>query len=144
MSCYTLKPNDAIESLFVYSEADFESNQLTPIDRFQELQVTESGWRKFPSVYETNGTNWLRVKEGWIHFTRVYQIPKRYKYLSTLIYFGEEPDIVFNDLVKTICNLFDLFSNPMIFAFYKGYTDFKFLHYAELLKRSDDIHSRLI
>lgn len=69
VSCYTFKPNDAIEPLFVYSEANFESNQLTPIDRFQELQVTESGWGKFPSVYETKGTNWLRVKEGWIHLT---------------------------------------------------------------------------
>ena len=80
MSCYTFKPNDAIESLFVYSEANFESNQLTPIDRFQELQVTESGWRKFPSVYETNGTNWLRVKEGWIHSL----LPTKRSYSSTL------------------------------------------------------------
>lgn len=49
-----------------------------------------------------------------------------------------------NNRIYTTCNLFDLLSNPMIFAFYKGYTDFKFLRYAELLKRSDDIYSRLI
>ncbi|KPL96263.1 hypothetical protein [Vibrio splendidus] len=69
VSCYTFKPNDAIEPLSVYADADFASNKLTPIDRFQELQVSESGWGNFPSVYETNGTNWLRVKEGWIHLT---------------------------------------------------------------------------
>lgn len=69
VSCYTFKPNDAIEPLLVYSDADFHSNQLTPIRRFQELQVSESGWGTFPIVYEKNGTNWLRVKEGWIHLT---------------------------------------------------------------------------
>lgn len=69
VSCYTFKSTDAIEPLSVYADADFASNKLTPIDRFQQLQVSESGWGSFPIVYETNGTDWLRVKEGWIHLT---------------------------------------------------------------------------
>jgi hypothetical protein len=69
VSCYTFKPNDAIEPLSVYADANFDSNKLAPINLFQELQVSESGWGKFPAVYETNGTNWLKVKEGWIHLT---------------------------------------------------------------------------
>ncbi|MEZ9701702.1 hypothetical protein AB4455_18475 [Vibrio sp. 10N.261.46.E12] len=69
VSCYTFKPNDAIEPLSVYVDANLNSSKLTPIKRFKELQVSESGWGQFPAVYETNGTNWLRVKEGWIHLT---------------------------------------------------------------------------
>ncbi|PMG11765.1 hypothetical protein BCU98_02800 [Vibrio splendidus] len=69
VSCYTFKSNDAIEPLSVYADANFDSNKLTPINRFQELQVSESGWGNFPAVYKTNGTNWLKVKEGWIHLT---------------------------------------------------------------------------
>lgn len=69
VSCYSFKPENAIEPLVTYAAADFESNKLKSIDRFQELQVSESGWGSFPIVYETNGTNWLRVKEGWIHLT---------------------------------------------------------------------------
>ncbi len=49
-----------------------------------------------------------------------------------------------NKRIYTTCNLFELLSNPMILAFYQGYTDFKFLRYAELLKKSDDVYSRLI
>ena len=69
VSCYTFKPSDAIAPLPVYSSASFESDQLTSIERFQELQVSYSGWGRFPIVYDKNGTNWLRVKEGWIHLT---------------------------------------------------------------------------
>lgn len=36
VSCYTFKPTDAIEPLLVYSNADFNSNKLTLINRFQE------------------------------------------------------------------------------------------------------------
>lgn len=69
VSCYTFKPSDAIAPLPVYSSASFESDQLSSIERFQELQVSDSGWGRFPIVYDKNGTNWLRVKEGWIHLT---------------------------------------------------------------------------
>ena len=78
VSCYTFKPNDAITPLPVYSNASFESDQLTSIERFQELQVSDSGWGRFPIVYETNGTNWFRVKEGWIHLTLADQTLVRF------------------------------------------------------------------
>lgn len=78
VSCYTFKSNDAIEPLLVYADADFNSNKLIPINRFQELKVSESGWGSFPIVYETSGTNWLRVKEGWIHLTLADQTLVQY------------------------------------------------------------------
>ena len=48
-----------------------------------------------------------------------------------------------NNKVYTTCNLADLDSNPWIASMRSGLTDFKFLRYAELLKRKEDVYSRL-
>ncbi|WP_060980692.1 helix-turn-helix transcriptional regulator [Vibrio splendidus] len=48
-----------------------------------------------------------------------------------------------NNKVYTTCNLADLDSNPWIVSMRSGLTDFKFLRYAELSKRKEDVYSRL-
>ncbi|CAH7215899.1 helix-turn-helix domain-containing protein [Vibrio chagasii] len=48
-----------------------------------------------------------------------------------------------NNKVYTTCNLAEFDRNPWVMAIRKGLTDFKFLRYAELSKRKEDVYSRL-
>lgn len=66
---------------------------------------------------------------------------------SSLAQFIEDSNSGFlflqNNKVYTTCNLAELDRNPWILSIRKGLTDFKFLRYAELSKRKEDVYSRL-
>lgn len=40
-----------------------DSQPIEQVLRFSELQVSESGWGTFPSVYQIQDNNWVRLKK---------------------------------------------------------------------------------
>jgi len=69
ISCYQFTPEQSVPAISVYAAPDLDSQPIEYIARFSELEVSESGWGTFPNVYQTQGENWVRLKEGWIHLS---------------------------------------------------------------------------
>ena len=38
--------------------------------RFEQLDISSSGWGAFPKVFDRQGEHWIRVKEGWIYLQK--------------------------------------------------------------------------
>ncbi|MDK9759530.1 hypothetical protein KIV40_30460, partial [Vibrio sp. D173a] len=61
ISCYQFTPEQSVLAISVYAAPDLDSQPIEYIARFSELEVSESGWGTFPSVYQTQGENWVRL-----------------------------------------------------------------------------------
>ena len=69
ISCYQFTPQQTMPAVSVYESPNMDSQPIEQVLRFSELQVSESGWGTFPSVYQIQDNNWVRLKEGWIHLS---------------------------------------------------------------------------
>ncbi|MDN3680916.1 hypothetical protein QWZ04_11350 [Vibrio tapetis subsp. quintayensis] len=72
ISCYQVQSSDLSSfdtpQIALYDEPHFDA-QVTNVDTLEELFISESGWGTFPFVYQALPSNWIQLKEGWIHLS---------------------------------------------------------------------------
>lgn len=70
ISCYSFRSDDKThlksQKIETYKSPALDSPGKS-INRFSELEISESGWGIFPKVYEIADGDWFRLKDGWIH-----------------------------------------------------------------------------
>jgi len=70
ISCYSFTEADKAQLADFFSVV-YQKPSLTapsvPFKRFEQLQVSASGWGRFPQVFARQGEHWVQVKEGWIY-----------------------------------------------------------------------------
>lgn len=72
ISCYRFKAEDIkllpSPSIHIYAKPHYSADMIE-IEKFEEMDISTSGWGSFPTVYaqflDSSQATWLRVKEGW-------------------------------------------------------------------------------
>lgn len=70
LSCYKFSEADKTALLGFFNKV-YQMPSLTAPSkgfiRFEQLNVSSSGWGTFPKVFARQGANWFLVQEGWIY-----------------------------------------------------------------------------
>ncbi|WP_220736203.1 hypothetical protein [Shewanella sp. c952] len=73
VSCYQFSETDKSELLGLFNKIYQMPSLTAPAKsfiRFEQLDISSSGWGAFPKVFDRQGEHWIRVKEGWIYLQK--------------------------------------------------------------------------